>query len=134
MKPLSHSIHRRPARSEGSPYWQLPPPLPLLVLRRHPERSEGPPQFALASRYPEASASGLSQPKKKRGFSPWGKLLFALLLFAPPAHPQGCSQCRESIGQTPIRTQTAYRRAITLMVIASASVFTAGVVLLRRFR
>jgi len=62
-------------------------------------------------------------------------LLLALCLLAPvPARAQGCSQCRESIGQTPIRTQTAYRRAITLMVIASASVFTAGVVLLRRFR
>ena len=71
---------------------------------------------------------------------PISRRILPLLVFLvflcpiPPAHPQGCSQCRESIGQTPIRTQTAYRRAITLMVIASGSVFTAGVVLLRRFR
>jgi hypothetical protein len=62
-------------------------------------------------------------------------MLFLFLLLTPtPAHPQGCSECRESVGQTPTRTQTAYRRAILLMVVASGSIFTAGVVILKRFR
>ncbi len=53
---------------------------------------------------------------------------------AIPGHPQGCNECRETIGQTPARTQSAYRRAILLMVVASGTIFTAGVVILRRFR
>jgi hypothetical protein len=60
--------------------------------------------------------------------------LFLLLLCSPAIHPQGCSQCREAVGQTPAQTQAAYRRAIVLMVLASATVFTAGVLTLRRFR
>jgi hypothetical protein len=81
-----------------------------------------------------AISSNVRHPERSEGPLYWLLLLLVPVLLAIPAHPQGCSQCRESIGQTPIRTQIAYRRAITLMVIASGSVFTAGVVLLRRFR
>ena len=61
-------------------------------------------------------------------------ILALTLCLATPAHPQGCDQCREAVGQTPIRTQTAYRRAIAVLVLAGASVFTAAVVTLRRYR
>ena len=62
-------------------------------------------------------------------------LALALLLgCAPAAHPQGCSECREQVGQTPMRTQKAYRRAIGLMVVAGGGVFAAGIVAMRRFR
>ena len=63
-------------------------------------------------------------------------ILFAVLLalaFTTPAHPQGCSDCRESLNQTPMRTQTAYRRAIVLMVLAGTGVFSAALLALRRF-
>jgi hypothetical protein len=56
------------------------------------------------------------------------------LFLAIPAHPQGCAQCRDTVGQTPARTQTAYRRAIILMVAAGSLVFGAALVTLRRFR
>ena len=57
-----------------------------------------------------------------------------LLGLCIPAHAQGCSQCRESVGQTPARTQTAYRCGILLMVVAGATVFSAALFTLRRFR
>ena len=64
--------------------------------------------------------------------------LLAMVLFlaaiARPATAQGCSQCRESVGQTPARTQQAYRRGIVVMVLAGAVVFTSTLVVLRRFR
>ncbi len=56
------------------------------------------------------------------------------LIITIPAHPQGCSECRESVGQTPARTQTAYRRAILLMITASGTIFISAVLLLRRHR
>jgi hypothetical protein len=63
-------------------------------------------------------------------------LLTAICLAAPiaPAYSQGCSQCREAVGQTPAATQSAYRRAIILMIVAGTTVFTAGLVALKRFR
>ena len=61
-------------------------------------------------------------------------LLLLLLALSPKARAQGCDQCREAVGQTPIRTQTAYRRAIVLMVLAGSTVFTAALVTLRRYR
>jgi hypothetical protein len=60
--------------------------------------------------------------------------LFCLLALPPGAHSQGCDQCREAVGQTPARTQSAYRKAIVTMVFAGASVFTAAVLTLRRYR
>ena len=57
-----------------------------------------------------------------------------LLGLCIPAHPQGCSQCREAVGQTPARTQTAYRRGILLMVLSGATVFSVAVFTLRRYR
>ena len=40
-------------------------------------------------RYPEASASGLAPPQKKRGFSPWGMLcIVACLIFSMPISAQ----------------------------------------------
>ena len=63
------------------------------------------------------------------------KLLLAAMFLTPAAiNAQGCSQCRETMGQAPARTQNAYRRAIILMVVAGSSVFGAGLVALRRFR
>ena len=59
--------------------------------------------------------------------------IFAFAL-ASPAHAQGCSQCAEAVGQTPIRTQTAYRRAIIVLVLAGSTVFTGALIALRRFR
>src|ERR1700744_4275129 len=45
-----------------------------------------------ASRYPEASASGLSEAKKKRGFSPWG------MPFVHPAHKcQKVTKCTNKV-------------------------------------
>ena len=61
-------------------------------------------------------------------------IVFCALLAPAAAHSQGCNECRETVGQTPVRTQTAYRRAILLMVFYSAGIFTASVVILRRFR
>jgi hypothetical protein len=57
-----------------------------------------------------------------------------LLALGPAASGQGCSQCAEAVGQTPARTQMAYRRAIAVLVVAGATVFGAGLVVLRRFR
>ncbi len=82
----------------------------LSVSRRHPARSEGPPLWLVRS------------------------LLLLVLLHPIPAHPQGCSECRESVGQTSARTQTAYRRAILLMITASGTIFLSAVLLLRRHR
>jgi len=61
-------------------------------------------------------------------------ILLAGLCISTPADAQGCSQCRDAVSQTPAQTQTAYRRAIALMVAAGATVFAAGLVTLRRFR
>ena len=61
-------------------------------------------------------------------------ILFLAPAFTLPAGAQGCSQCHDAVGQTPVQTQTAYRRAISLMVAAGATVFAAGVVTLKRFR
>jgi hypothetical protein len=66
--------------------------------------------------------------------SPLGALLFAVLLAAPAAHAQGCSQCREAVGETPAATRAAYRRAIIVMVAAGTTVFAAALVTFRRFR
>jgi hypothetical protein len=60
--------------------------------------------------------------------------LALLLVFTAAAHPQGCDQCREAIGQTPPRTQRAYRRAITVLVIAGVAVFGGTLFALKRFR
>jgi GTP cyclohydrolase I len=56
------------------------------------------------------------------------------ILVQVPLQAQGCAQCRESLGQTPARTQQAYRRAISLMVASGAAVFTGAFILLKRFR
>ncbi len=50
------------------------------------------------------------------------------------ARGQGCSQCRESVGQTPERTRLAYRRGIEVLVLAVGCVAGATVVVVRRFR
>jgi hypothetical protein len=66
----------------------------------------------------------------------WGYYLtFALLLAASPqAHAQGCSQCRDAVGETPAATQAAYRRAIIVMVAAGTTIFAAALITFRRFR
>lgn len=75
-------------------------------------------------------------PKPKLNLS-WGATLLVLVIFAlatTPAHPQGCAQCRESIGQTPARTQQAYRHGIEVLVLAAGTLFIASIVVIRRFR
>ena len=66
----------------------------------------------------------------------WGySLAFIFFLAASPqVRAQGCSQCREAVGETPAATQAAYRRAIGVMVAAGATVFAAALVTFRRFR
>jgi hypothetical protein len=60
----------------------------------------------------------------------------SLLLLLPsiPVHAQGCAQCRDNAAATPPQTQTAYRHAIELMVIAAGSIFLTGIVLLKKQR
>jgi hypothetical protein len=60
-------------------------------------------------------------------------LLLAALSTAT-AHPQGCSQCREAVGQQPAATQKAYRDGIFVLLGAVALVCGATVVVIRRFR
>lgn len=61
-------------------------------------------------------------------------LLAALLAFAPTAHAQGCTQCRDNTAATPPRTQAAYRHAILLLVVTAGTLFAGTVVLLKRTR
>ena len=62
-------------------------------------------------------------------------MLGAVLLMGQAAsHAQGCSQCRETVGQTPARTQQAYRRGILLLIAASSCVFLTTLVAIRRLR
>ncbi|ADW68553.1 hypothetical protein [Granulicella tundricola] len=63
------------------------------------------------------------------------RFFVVLMLMCPPVlYGQGCSQCREAVGQTPARTQVAYRRGITFMMLAGAGVFAGAVLAMRRFR
>ncbi len=57
-----------------------------------------------------------------------------LLIFAPPTHAQGCTQCLDSTRATPPAVQAAYRHAIYLLGGAGASLFIAGTLLIRRQR
>jgi hypothetical protein len=50
------------------------------------------------------------------------------------ARAQGCSQCREAVGQTPNATQRAYRHGIEVLVAAAVCVCGATAVVVRRFR
>ncbi len=71
------------------------------------------------------------------GFKILKYAFFAVVLAAfvcIPANPQGCAQCRETVGQTPAQTQTAYRRGIIVLVASSALVFGATLLTLKRFR
>ena len=63
-----------------------------------------------------------------------GLILAVTLLAADPSYAQGCSQCADQMRATPAAVQTAYRRAIALMILAGGGVFTAAVLTLRRFR
>ncbi len=47
---------------------------------------------------------------------------------------QGCTQCLDSTRATPPAVQAAYRHAIFLLAGFAATLFTAGVLLLRRNR
>lgn len=60
--------------------------------------------------------------------------LMTLLACTSLAHAQGCSQCRETIGQAPRQTQAAYRHAITAMTVAAGTLFLASIFVLKRFR
>jgi hypothetical protein len=63
-----------------------------------------------------------------------GTLVLLLACLPTPARAQGCSQCTQAVGQTPAQTRSAYRRAITVMVVAGAGIFSAGIIVMRRFR
>ncbi len=70
------------------------------------------------------------RPKAANAIVVLGLACFATI----PIDAQGCSQCREAVGQAPARTQAAYRRAIALMVVAGSGIFTAALFTLKRFR
>jgi hypothetical protein len=53
---------------------------------------------------------------------------------AGTAHAQGCSQCREAVGQQPVATQKAYRDGILVLLGAVAAVCGATLLVVRRFR
>ena len=81
----------------------------------------------------------MSRRTRKRGWCTYGFIVPTLVVLiilgcATPAHPQGCSQCRETIGQAPARTQLAFRHAITAMMVAASSVFLASIFVFKRFR
>ncbi len=61
-------------------------------------------------------------------------LTLGMVLGTAPASGQGCSQCRESVGQTPLRTQRAYREGISVLVVAATFICGATVLMIRRFR
>ena len=61
-------------------------------------------------------------------------LAFAVLLIAGSARGQGCSQCREAVGQTPARTQHAYRAGIIVLATAATCVCGATALVIRRYR
>jgi hypothetical protein len=61
-------------------------------------------------------------------------VVVGLGLWVGAARGQGCSQCRESVGQTPERTRLAYRRGIEVLVGAVVCVAGATVVVVRKFR
>ncbi len=60
--------------------------------------------------------------------------IVAILLMAPAAHAQGCTQCRDNTAATPPSTQRAYRRAIGLLALTAGGIFVGTVTLLRRSR
>lgn len=60
--------------------------------------------------------------------------LMVVGLWLGVARGQGCSQCRESLGQTPERTRLAYRHGIEVLVLAVGCVAGATLVVVRRFR
>ena len=61
-------------------------------------------------------------------------LFLSAALFTGVAHSQGCSQCADQMRSTPARVQSAYRRAIVLLVLAGGGVFSGIVLIFRRFR
>jgi hypothetical protein len=67
-------------------------------------------------------------------------ILSAILLFSvislsqPPAHAQGCTQCRDNTAATPPATQAAYRHAILLMVCTAGGIFLTTLIFFKRHR
>ncbi len=59
-------------------------------------------------------------------------LALFLVLTAAQVFGQGCAQCLDTTRATPPATQAAYRHAIELLAGVAASIFLAGVILLRR--
>ena len=57
---------------------------------------------------------------------------FLLALSATQAIAQGCTQCLDSTQATPPTVQLSYRHAIYLLGGAGATLFIAGLILLRR--
>ncbi len=50
------------------------------------------------------------------------------------AHAQGCAQCSETVGQTPTRTQSAYRKGILVLILSATGLAAATTAIARRFR
>ncbi len=61
-------------------------------------------------------------------------LLFPGVLVPAHAVAQGCAQCSETVGQTPARTQSAYRKGIVVLIVAATTLAAATTVIARRFR
>jgi hypothetical protein len=64
----------------------------------------------------------------------WLPVVLLAVALGADARGQGCSQCREAVGQTPAATQRAYRRGIGVLLAAVACVCGATVVVIRQFR
>ena len=61
-------------------------------------------------------------------------LLTVLTLIPATAHPQGCTQCKDSTAATSPATQSAYREAILFLAAAAGTVFLSTLVILKRHR
>jgi hypothetical protein len=61
-------------------------------------------------------------------------LVLAGLWLSSRVEAQGCSQCRETVGQTPPAVQAAYRRGIAALMVAGVLVCGSCFLVVRRFR
>jgi hypothetical protein len=58
----------------------------------------------------------------------------AAFCLTPPAHAQGCTQCRDNAAATSPQTQAAYRHAIILMTGTASTLFLTTLVIFKRQR
>lgn len=90
----------------------------------------------MTSSRPAAAPSDHIAPRRPRGPRlSVVVLLFLLAIFpASPARAQGCAQCKDNTAAMPASAQAGYRKAIVLLGLSAAAVFTASLIVLRRDR